>query len=191
MGNENNANEVIRFLKRKNSNGFDSPTYLGAEQRFVTGLHNSGVNNLEEQYIIGTDTYTEEYLDNDGNDITEISYHVNSVASQQLGYYKLIITNYKSGGSNIDFYIKDNQLVVPDSAAVFNEDILQASEKDVFTFNGESFSIYPASFTIVKKEELYYVTPSEVKLVLTKVVEKKALENGRIATKESIINNLK
>ena len=69
--------EVIRYLKRKSSSGFESPTYLGAEQRFVSALRNSSVNNLEEQYILGTDTYIETYVDAQGNKIVETSYHIN------------------------------------------------------------------------------------------------------------------
>ena len=72
--------EVVRFFRRKSSTGYDSPTYLGAEQRFVGALRNSGVNNLEEQYILGTDTYTEKYTDSDGNSVVEVSYHINDSA---------------------------------------------------------------------------------------------------------------
>ena len=86
--------EVIRYLRRKSSSGFESPTYLGAEQRFVGALRNSSVNNLEEQYILGTDTYIETYVDAQGNKIVETSYHINDAIHSLTDYYKIISTTY-------------------------------------------------------------------------------------------------
>ena len=66
------SNDVIKYLRRKSSSGtFEPISWIGAEQRFVSALRNSGVNNLEEQYIIGTETYTVEYQDENQNDIIE------------------------------------------------------------------------------------------------------------------------
>ena len=78
--------EVVRFFRRKSSTGYDSPTYLGAEQRFVGALRNSGVNNLEEQYILGTDTYTEKYTDSDGNSVVEVSYHIKTELETKISF---------------------------------------------------------------------------------------------------------
>ena len=102
--------EVIRYLKRKSSSGFESPTYLGAEQRFVGALRNSNVNNLEEQYILGTDTYSETYVDEHGNKIVETSYHINDTIHSLTDYYKIISTTYTNGIVNEDFFFDNNNL---------------------------------------------------------------------------------
>ena len=68
-----NQAKVIKYLRQKtgNDNSFDTINWFGAEQRFVSALRNSNVNNLEEQYIIGTETYTLEYQDESENDIID------------------------------------------------------------------------------------------------------------------------
>ena len=100
--------EVIRYLRRKSSSGFESPTYLGAEQRFVSALRNSSVNNLEEQYILGTDTYSETYVDEYGNKIVETSYHINDAMHSVTDYYKIISTTYSNGIINEDFFFDND-----------------------------------------------------------------------------------
>ena len=104
MANDYTA-EVLRYLRRKDSSGFEPITWLGSEQRFVGALRNSGVNNLEEQYVLGTDTYTVSYTDSEGNDVIEKSYCVTPSGSLDgvTNYYKVITTIYNDGDPDAEY----------------------------------------------------------------------------------------
>lgn len=199
---------VIRYIKQKSSSGFNEPpVYLGAEQRFIGALRNSGVNNLEEQYILGTDTYTERYVDNDGNKIVVTSYHINDSQHSNSDYYKLISTSYKNGVVNEDFYYEEAELRLSNDVGVAiwgtgtapYQDVktLYGEDKDVFSFRGdrgEELTILPSTFTVIQKEELHYIKNNGTTdiLVLTKITGRKYGSDGRREIiKESIINHIK
>nr|DAD62365.1 MAG TPA: hypothetical protein [Caudoviricetes sp.] len=197
---------VIKYIKQKSSSGFNqSPTYLGAEQRFVGALRNSGVNNLEEQYILGTDTYTERYIDSNGNRVEEISYHINDTQHSISDYYKVISIDYKDGVMNEDFYFSEHTLRLPaDSGiAVFgtgttpflDRETLYGEDNVVFSFGeGNSLKIFPSTFTVIQKHELHYIKNNGATdvLVLTKIVGRRYIDDGkREVMRESIINHIK
>lgn len=197
--------EVVKYLRRKSSNGFIEPvTYLGAEQRFVGALRNSGVNNLEEQYILGTDTYTETYTDEDGNQVIEKSYHINDTTHSLTDYYKLITKNYKDGKKNEDFFFDGNQIKLPNdtSEVIFGSEVSEtySDTHEVYCVNEKTFiedsgalKIFPSSYTIIKTEDLYYITnngSTEIH-VLGKVVDRKYTDEGaREVIRESVTNYL-
>ena len=197
---------VIKYIKQKSSSGFNqSPTYLGAEQRFVGALRNSGVNNLEEQYILGTDTYTERYIDGDGNRVEEISYHINDAQHSVSDYYKVVSIDYKNGVANEDFYFSESALRLPaDSGiAVFgtgtspfpDEETLYGEDRVTFSFGeDDDLKIFPSTFTVIQKYELHYIKDNGATdvLVLTKVVGRRYVDDGkREIIRESIINHIK
>lgn len=195
--------EVIRYLRRKSSSGFESPTYLGAEQRFVGALRNSNVNNLEEQYILGTDTYVETYVDAQGNKIVETSYHINDAMHSVTDYYKIISTTYINGIINEDFFFDNNSLKLPDDSHVVlfgdgstlypNENELYGESNKTFSIDNNEMKIYPSSYTTIKKEELHYISNKGATdlLVLTKITGKKYEDDGkREIIKESITNHI-
>lgn len=171
------ANEVMRYLRRKSENGFDEPiTYIGAEQRFVTPLKNSGDNSLEEQLILGTDTYTETYVDSNGNLKIETSYHVNSDEHNNLSdYYKVVSTIYK------DYMKKDVYF--------------DTSDINLLNREKEVDPVDPTVFVTTRIDQLYYVTEESGvftdTLILTKTTERKYTNNGaREVVRESITNHL-
>ena len=100
--------QVLKYLRRKAASGFDPIiSYLGAEQRFVTPIRNSKLNNLEEQVIFGTDVYTLTWEDSDGNQIVEKSF-CNTITDPSVttDYYKIVTTIYKdpqSGDEDVRF----------------------------------------------------------------------------------------
>lgn len=199
-----NKTEVIRYLRRKNSDGFTEPiTYLGAEQRFVNALRNSSLNNLEEQYILGTDTYTESYLDDEGNEVVEKSYHINDGVHSITDYYKLVTTTYKEGRKNEDFFFEAEQVKLPDAydEVLFGNGVDPYTDKEqiycinttTFTEDSNSLKIYPSSYTLIKTEDLYYVTQNGESSVhvLRKSVGRKYIDDGkREVIRESIANYL-
>ena len=202
MATEHEA-EVIRYLRRKSSSGFESPTYLGAEQRFVGALRNSNVNNLEEQYILGTDTYSETYVDEQGNKIVETSYHINDTMHSVTDYYKIISTTYTNGIVNEDFFFDNDSLKLPNDSQVVlfgdgstsypNENELYGESNKTFAIDNSEMKIYPSSYTTIKKEELHYISNNGATdlLVLTKITGKRYEDDGkREIIRESITNHL-
>ena len=195
--------EVIRYLRRKSSSGFESPTYLGAEQRFVGALRNSSVNNLEEQYILGTDTYIETYVDAQGNKIVETSYHINDAIHSLTDYYKIISTTYTNGIINEDFFfdndslklLNDSQVVLFGDGSTFypNDNELYGESNKIFAIDNSEMKIYPSSYTTIKKEELHYISNNGATdlLVLTKTTGKRYEDDGkREIIIESITNHI-
>lgn len=197
--------EVIKYLRRKSSDGFTEPvTYLGAEQRFVGALRNSGINNLEEQYIFGTDTYTETYTDEDGNQVEEKSYHINDKTHSLTDYYKLITKTCQGSEKNEDFFFDGNQVKLPNdsSEVIFGVETSETYSDihEVYCVNEKTFiedsgilKILPSSYTTIKTEDLYYITnngSTEIH-VLGKVVDRKYTDEGsREVIRESITNYL-
>lgn len=198
--------DVIRYLRQKTDSGYEGLTFLGAEQRYVNALRNSGVNNLEEQYLLGTDTYTEIYTDADGNEITEKSFHVNSDDPSFVynNYYKLVITDYKTPEGHGKFYFDGDTFIMPDdpSLVAFGDGsvsypslvTLYGVDDTIidFTFDG-AFRIYDSDFIAIRKEELLFVTDggSTEKPVLTKTVSKSYTKDGtRVVYREDIKNYL-
>ena len=191
--------EVIRYLRRKSSSGFESPTYLGAEQRFVSALRNSSVNNLEEQYILGTDTYSETYVDEQGNKIVETSYHINDTMHSVTDYYKIISTTYTNGIINEDFFFDNDSLKLPNDSQVVlfgdgstshpNENELYGESNKIFAIDNSEMKIYPSSYTTIKKEELHYISNNGATdlLVLTKTTGKRYEDDGK---REIIIDSI-
>ena len=199
--------DVVRFFRRKGASGFTEPiTFLGAEQRFVNSLRNSGTNNLEEQYILGTDTYTEVYTDEHENIIVEKSFHINSNDTPS-NYYKVKTTVYKEGTEpGRDFYFSGNQLLIPDNInkIIFGNGTIQYPDLDtlygvdnsIFNFNDDEFLIYLSDYITVRTDELFFIinNGATVKPVLTKTIykkyEKDENDNVKIIYKEDITNHL-
>ena len=202
------ADDVVRYFRRKGATGYTEPiTYIGAEQRNVTALRNSGVNNLEEQWILGTDSYTEVTEDANGNIIIEKSFHVNdpTPGAVPTDYYKLVTTVYKDGLANRDFYFDGDEIKMPDdiNKVIFGDgslsypdlNTLYGVDWNTFSFVTDTVNIYPANFVTVRTDELYFITNSgaTVTPVLTKTVQKKYVKDGansKVIYKEDVVNHI-
>lgn len=204
----NQTAEVVKYFREKGKNGFeDIITYLGAEQRFVGALRNTNLNNLEEQYIIGTDSYSESYKDENNNDIIEISYHINDATHSKTDYYKLksiiyaaseVYTEYKYTDEETLTFDNNESCVItygngsidyPDTDAIYI-----AETEGSFTYEDETVTISPNNFSTVEEHELHYITDEGATdlLVLTKTIDKKQKHDGNHwIQKESITNHLK
>lgn len=192
--------EVVRYLRRKSNGGFNEPiTYLGTEERFVSPLKNSNLNNLEEQYLMGTDTHIEKYVDEEGNGIIERSFRASGNLNE---YYKLNTIIYKVGLENEDFFFDDRQLKLPndDSLVLFGDgseefaykESLYGIDYDAFKIVDGEFRIVPTTNTQIRKDTLYYVKEGQPDtLVLEKTTNKQFVDGGsREIIKESIVNHL-
>ena len=63
-------NDVITHLKQKGNNSWQ-PYYFGSAPNYIKALKNCSLNNLEEELLLGIDSYLETYEDNEGNTIIE------------------------------------------------------------------------------------------------------------------------
>ena len=200
---------VTRYFRRKNANGFEeAPVRIGAEQRYVTSLRNSSNNNLEEQYLLGTDSYTEVYQDQDENIIVEKSFHINSDDPSFVysDYYKIVTTVYKDAIEDRSFYFDGDQLIMPNdiNKVIFGDGsesypdltAMYGVDKSMFRFSEDSFEIYPSEDLTVRKDELFFIKNggNDVIPVLTKTISKRVIQdpsgNDRIVYKEDIENHL-
>lgn len=198
--------EVLRYLRRKGASGYDEPTYLGAEQRFVGAIRNSSVNNLEEQFVLGTDTYTEEYEDNQGNQIIVKHFcKVDNSPSETSNYYKLVTIKYDSPLANSDYYYDDDIFVLPNdpsqvvfgdgSASYPNTAAVYGVDRTIFNLTaGGAVEVFPPSVSTLQEDNLYFVRPGQSDLlVLTKTTGTKYITESGIdkkVVKESIVNHL-
>lgn len=197
-------NNVIRYLRRKGDFDFEPVTWIGSEQRFVGPLRNSNINNLEEQYILGTDTYTEFYEDNSGNSVIEKSFCItNDNLDNIINYYKMISVIYKNPIFKNDISFIDgemqmtnkyNDIVFGDGSSEYpNVNSIYYLDADKYKFdqdgNLQLTSSSNAEFAILREDKLYFIKENEQILVLTKITEGKS-EDGKTVIREKIINSL-
>lgn len=197
-------NNVIRYLRRKGDFDFEPVTWIGSEQRFVGPLRNSNINNLEEQYILGTDTYTEFYEDNSGNSVIEKSFCItNDNLDNIINYYKMISVIYKNPIFKNDISFIDgemqmtnkyNDIVFGDGSSEYPDvNSIYYLDADKYKFdqdgNLQLTSSSNAEFAILREDKLYFIKENEQILVLTKITEGKS-EDGKTVIREKIINSL-
>ena len=202
---------VIRYIKQKlNDGGFDSPLYLGSETRFVSSMRGTNLNNLEEQLLIGCDTITEEWIDDDGN--TKISKKFQD-SSISFGYYQLdsIIYAKENIIVNSDFFIDkdetDNSLVLylPNNVSeqeiskelkgetieTVDYNIFYINNNETYSINDNSLSVSPSNELLIRKDILYFISAESTKIIIEKDTKQRYTAQGKKIIKEIIYNHLK
>jgi hypothetical protein len=149
------SSSVIRKLEQRTETGFGDPIYLAPEQRFVGALRNSSVHNMEEQYILGTDTYTDYSLDENGNTLITKSFYQNN----SLDHYELESIIYKEDSI---FDIDGNALQLQDN---FNNVLIDKS--------GD----YSTTFVLLRVDRLYYIKSNVKNFIWEKQTQKKYVKD--------------
>ena len=206
----NYTGEVIKYLRRKDSSGFEPVSWLGSEQRFVGALRNSALNNLEEQFAVGTDSYTVIYEDSEGNHVIEKSFCITDLdpsnpsgtdIEDRTEYYKVVTTIYKDAeeqgdyvfdGDKIIFSDRNNDVAFGDGDIYPDVDSLYCLDDETFEWYDEFLRIHPSNeFFNSRKDELYFIKKGEPDLlVLTKLTTKKLDPSGRMIVRKKIVNAL-
>lgn len=201
------TSEVIKYFRKKNSSGFDPVSWIGAEQRFVGALRNSHINNLEEQFVLGTDTYTVMYDDDEGNHIIEKSFCITDEDPEhetdiedRTNYYKVVTTIYNNPDTNTDYVFDDDSIIFSNrlndvaygDGDIFPDiDSLYMLDENTFEWYNDILRIHPEQFFNSRKDELYFIKKNEPDLlILTKITTKKVDRNGRVIVRKHIINEL-
>lgn len=200
--------EVIKYFRRKDSTDFEPISWLGSEQRFVSGLRNGNINNLEEQFVLGTDSYTEMYDDERGNHIIEKNFCITSIdemgnpdLDERTEYYKVVTTIYSNSMTSVDYYFDADSVILTDrnNDVLFGDgdeypdiDSLYLLDNETFEwFDIEDLKIHPTGYYTSRKDELYFIKQGEPDLlVLTKTTTKKIDRNGRVYIRKHIENAL-
>lgn len=201
---------VVRYIRKKLEDGnFDSPVYLGSEVRFVSSLRGATLNNLEEQLLIGCDTVTEEWVDEDGNLRITKEFQDESLASE---YYKLdsIIYDYNNI-TNPDFFFREdedgslilcltenlNDQKISDTLEDMGEtkkvnyNIFYGNNEDVYGYDEDSLVIAPSKEYIMRKDTLFFISEEEeANIAIQKVTVQKYTVQNRKVIKEKIFSNL-
>lgn len=197
----NTSNPVVRYFRQLNVQSiFDPITYLGMEQRFIGALQKSGVNNFEEQYILGTNTVTESYIDNNGDQIKIKFFCKDTERDNAVNYYKIVSKIYAEGHQiydNLSFDDNGNLKFSNNTKNIASfgtgitplekEEALYALDEGDLVFVDNSLRIYPLFF-IVQKDILYYVNKDkEDEIVLVKLLLRgKKIEDNKNFIQEII-----
>lgn len=198
---------IIRYLQTKKSDGtFGSPSYLGSEARFITPTRNTNLNSLEEQLLLGCDTITEQWVEDNGDIKISTQYHDGDASS----YYLLESTIYKNptkaesgisigtdeSGTTVLNLSSDSDAEISneakgETAETLDYNVLYISNSETYSLTNEGLAISPPEFTILKTDILSYIKNAETKdEVIIKIAEKitsqRVTANGKIVTQEKI-----
>jgi hypothetical protein len=132
-------NSVVTSVRRKTSGGFETPVYLGSEQRFVKALLNSHNNNLEEQFLLGIDCLKVEWED---NSIKYITKHFYDGQNSGTGYYILFSADYTDSLVGADFYFDNDILYMPTESEGMYRVVEYPASTDPLSFVGDDAEMY-------------------------------------------------
>lgn len=189
---------VIRYLQHKNADGsFGSPLYLGSELRFVTPTRNANLNNLEEQLIIGCDSISEEFVNDDGNTETITEFHNGTVTSN---FYRIRTITYAMDNvsSNTVSIVTDESDgttalgLSSSSGFTVSDGVLYGSNSAYSISEDGSLDFSAADFVLLEESFLSYVGEdnSEIDIAYKKTL-RKLTSTGRATVKEIVYNYLK
>ena len=200
---------VIKEIRQKTPTGFSGPIYIGPEQKYVSALLNSHNNNLEEQFILGTDCLIVSWEDGDVKYITKKFFDSNTATVSPDGYYILFIADYSDSLMTADFYFRNNELYLPDfgkSSATFEQISgtddynLKCDSLEIYFFDNatQSFKISP-SYRVIREETLCLrknissISDEQINtdiIISKKVITQTVNAQNKTYTKEIITNYL-
>ena len=209
------AKTVVTKLRRKTDGSFESPVNIGAQQKYIGALLNSHNNNLEEQFILGTDcsevTWTDE---NQVKHYTKKYYSGDVSEVSSYGYYIVFETDYETSRVNEFYFGTDNGIYLPDyefSSADFvanTSDVdsnysLMLEDNTIYSFdanenNNFTLDIEPPTkimkvTTLCFRTDLTSVSDEQINsdiLIAKKIITFKHIANNKQLTETKIINYL-
>jgi len=183
---------VITQVRRKNSIGFDSPLPIGTSAKYVTGIRGTGVNNIEENILLGYDLITTTEV----NPIEGVNHIIKEFRKEEdeNDYYYIDIyeytdyTNYKRWFRNNVLFISTDDVEFDDVDHNFlmnDPSVYEINDHSLLMDNSESpdeKAIYIAV--------LHYINAEDDDISVSKLIRYSAkTENGKVVQKQ-IIQNL-
>lgn len=188
---------ITKFFREKNNGTYTkSPAYFGTEQRFISPLRNSNSNNLEEQFLLGTDCLVSAWLENDNLHIKK-EYFVQDTgddSAQKISSYIIHTIIYgETAIHNEDYYFDGENIKVSNKGVDFAEDIFTIDTDQAYYYLKDSLAIYPDKFVLVREDRLQYVSKDGTIVdVSTKYTSRKSSQDGKfLYTQKKIVNHLK
>ena len=153
----NMTRQVVSYLTQKKDG--TSPIYFAPELHFVKPLFTSGVNNLEEQLLLGVNKETEAWVDED-NVVREIIKFKNGDRER---YYLLdrYIYNANSSSEDDEVYILENTLGFnrqPKPAEYEDDVFVDLIDSGYFTINENNDSLDINAPVKTREERLLFHT---------------------------------
>lgn len=182
-------NNVITHLKQKGNNSWQ-PYYFGSAPNYIKALKNCSLNNLEEELLLGVDSYLETYEDNEGNTIIEKYFCADT--SNKINCYKIESIIYKDLVSHDKYYFEHNELIMKEPGKEsFVDDALVCTGADVFEFDSMDTHMLNIKTDIsvytVRKDTLFYIdNEGRTTRIAEKETKKKFFANGKIVLIEDI-----
>lgn len=194
--------EVIRYLGQKDENGDYSITWIGAEQRFVNALRNSSNNNLEEQYLLGVDSYTEIAEDSKGNQTIKKYFckldSEEDTPTEKENYYYL--ETRKTEEPEADYFFEGTAVKMPnrptevafESESAY-ESILKCKSPTTFKYNNGVLKI--ETLSTIQEDNLYFVGKGSHRFenktfIANKVTRLELIDNNHKVIREIITKSL-
>jgi hypothetical protein len=180
--------DVITYLNQKKGKTW-TPYYLGSSPNYIKALKNCSLNNLEEELLLGTDSYLETYEDDDGNTIINKFFCKNVPIKKNC--YKIESIVYKDEVNHDKYYFEGSELIMKEPLKErFVDDTLVCDDLSIFNFDEEDGSLSiltDDSIATVRKDTLYYINNSEVaNRIAMKETKKKYLVDGKIVLIEDM-----
>ena len=178
-------------------NNFSKPYYFSSFAKYINPTLNAGVNTLEEQLLIGFNTITEEWVDENKNTHIKTKFLINE---NEQEYYILHSTIFENNNNNL----KGSNFVITDSTLTFDNDKDQSFELKTnedgeeyysLSFNNtkmyavnENGEINVTTDILAKEDILSIYKDGIITDIYKKQVTVQLASNGHKFTKEKIVN---
>ena len=196
--NENIINSLVHKIGSdivNPENNFSNPYYFSSFAKYITPTLNAGVNTLEEQLLIGFNTITEEWTDEDNNIHVKTKFLKDDESSTE--YYILHSIIYDSNKlNNTIFSINDSTLFFKDNKDqqfdLKNNSYysLNLKNNNLYSLNETNNVIFNVTDILVKEDTLSFckdgIEDNAIQ-IYKKQVTTQLTENGHKITKEKIL----
>ena len=187
----NTTENIITQISRKNTTGFDTPFSIGSAAKHIASVRGTEVNNIEENFLLGSNTIiTEEDL---GNGVLHTIKEFRKETTLTDYYY---IDAYKYDNySSYKRYFQGDTLYLPDDDTYYDGtgSTLIGSDLNIYSLEDDIFGMVNTEAPItpaIVVATLKYVGSNGTEIsVAEKTTYAKETQQGRI-TQKSIIRNL-
>ena len=189
-----NTDNIVTQVRRKNTSGFDAPFFIGSSAKYVTGVRGSNVNNIEENFLLGTDCITTKEELSNGTIHTIIEYRDDNTDSN---YYILESYQYQSDDFIFDthyFTSTGETFKIPNDASdnIYQNETLIGVDINAYSFSNDDETLVAVNNIPVACEQTLKFVNDEGTLVIVarKYIYSKYYADGGKVIQKQVIQNL-